>query len=366
MTAGKHGSRRFRLGITADFFSPAGEPLYRDMGLSAAERHPAVEVVRLQDRSGELPAEELRGLNGVLVLTPRVTQASLAAADDLLVVARFGVGYDTVDVPACTERDVALSIAVGAVDRPVAEATVAWMLALTHQVRMKDRLIREARWDDRSQYMGSELRDRTLGIVGFGGIGRAVVDLLRGFGMQPPLVFDPFVEPKAIIEFGCRPATLDELVAGSDFVSLHCPLSDATRGLIGAAQIARMRPNAYLINTSRGGIVDEESLYAALVEKRIAGAALDCFVCEPLRSPPKFASLDNVLLAPHAIAWTDELFRDIGRTAVGGVLELVEGRLPRGIVNREVIERPDFQAKWARLSGATGDARGREARTSQL
>jgi phosphoglycerate dehydrogenase-like enzyme len=354
MTAAKSNPEKFCLGITADFYSPAGEPLYRDMGVGAAERHPAVEVIRLQDRSGELPADELRDLHGVIVLTPRVTAASLAAADDLLVVARFGVGYDTVQVPACTERDVALTIAVGAVDRPVAEATVAWMLALTHHVRMKDRLVREARWDDRSQYMGSELRDRTLGIIGFGGIGRAVVNLLRGFGMQPPLVFDPLVDPKAVAEFGCRPASLDELLAGSDFVSLHCPLNEKTRGLLGAREIALMRPNAYFINTARGGIVDEEALYAALAGKRIAGAALDCFVGEPLRSPPKFASLDNVLLAPHAIAWTDELFRDIGRTAVGGVIEFVEGRQPRGIVNREVIERPGFQAKWKRWSRGGG------------
>jgi phosphoglycerate dehydrogenase-like enzyme len=350
--ADKKNAGRFRLGVTADFFSIDGEPLYRDMGVGAAEQHSAVDVVRLKERSAELQADEVRNLNGVLVLTPRVTAATLTAADDLLVVARFGVGYDSVDVRACTERDVALSIAVGAVDRPVAEATVAWMLALTHHVRMKDRLVREARWDDRSHYMGCELRDRTLGVIGFGGIGRAVVDLLRGFGMKPPLVFDPFVDPKAVVEFGCRPVSLDELMAGADFVSLHCPLSEVTRGLIGAAQISLMRPDAYFINTARGGIVDEEALYGALVEKRIAGAALDCFVGEPLRTPPKFAGLENVLLAPHAIAWTDELFRDIGRTAVGGVIEFVEGRIPRGIVNREVLERPGFRAKWERLQRA--------------
>jgi len=342
-------SEKFRLGLTADFFTAAGEPLYRDMGAGAAERHSGFEVIRLNRNDAELSPDELRPLNGVLVLTPRVTAASLAAADDLLVVARFGVGYDSVDVRACTERDVALTIAVGAVDRPVAEATVAWMLALTHHVRMKDRLVREARWDERSQYMGCELRDRTLGIVGFGGIGRQVLELLRGFGMRRPLVFDPFVDPQAIVGLGARPATLPELLAEADFVSLHCPLNEQTRGLIGPAEIAQLRPTAYLINTARGGIVDEPALYRALVEKRIAGAALDCFVGEPLREPPPFATLDNVLLAPHAIAWTDELFRDIGQTAVGSVIDFAEGRRPRGIVNPEVLERPGFQAKWNRL-----------------
>ena len=120
---------------------------------------------------------------GVIVLTPAVTAASLSGADDLLAIGRFGVGYDAVDVAACTDADVAVFITTGAVDRSVAEATVAWMLALTHHVRVKDALVREGRWDERSRWMGSELRERTLGVVGLGGIGRALVALLAGFGM---------------------------------------------------------------------------------------------------------------------------------------------------------------------------------------
>src|SRR5205814_199569 len=132
-------------------------------------------------------------VNGVIVLTPRVTARSLSGAADLLAIGRFGVGYDSVDVAACTAADVALFISAGAVDRSVAEATIAWMLALTHHVRAKDRLVREGRWDERTRYMGCELRDRTLGVIGFGGIGRAVVRLLAEFGMKTPLMFDPFV-----------------------------------------------------------------------------------------------------------------------------------------------------------------------------
>src|SRR5206468_376644 len=130
-------------------------------------------------------------------------------------VGRFGVGYDTVDVAACTAADVLLFIAAGAVDRPVAEASVAWMLALSHNLRAKDALVRNARWDDRSAYMGTELRDRTLGVVGFGGIGRALVQLLAGFGMKPPLVFDPFVSAADAAQLGVRSVSLDELLAQS-------------------------------------------------------------------------------------------------------------------------------------------------------
>jgi phosphoglycerate dehydrogenase-like enzyme len=259
------------------------------------------------------------------------------------------VGYDSVDVAACTAADVVLFITAGAVDHSVAEATVGWMLALTHQVRIKDTLVREGRWDNRSHFMGSELRDRTLGIVGFGGIGRAVLKVLSGFSMNVPLVFDPFVPASVIAESGAKAVSLDELLTQSDFVSLHCPLNEKTRNLIGARELSLMKPTAYLLNTARGGIVEEEALFVSLSERRIAGAALDCFVDEPLTSPPRWRPLDNVLLAPHSIAWTNELFRDIGRSACQGMIDMAEGRRPRGVINPEVFDRLDFQAKWARL-----------------
>lgn len=342
----------FRVALTADFYDAAGNTRYRDLGLSLFEPHPQIEVGRFAEHRAEIEPGQLAGVNGAIVLAPRVTKHSVSAADNLLAIGRFGVGYDSVDVAACTAADVLLYITAGAVDRSVAEATVGWMLALSHHLRAKDRLVREARWDDRSGYMGSELRERTLGVVGFGGIGRAVVKLLAGFGMQPPLVFDPFATAEALAEYGTKAVSLDELLAGSDYVSLHCPLNEQTRGLIGACQLARMKPTAYLINTARGGIVDEDALFDALSERRIAGAAIDCFVGEPLTAAPRIAKLDNVLLAPHCIAWTDELFRDIGRTACQGMIDLAAGRRPTGVVNPEVFEREGFLAKWRRLASA--------------
>ena len=344
---------RFRVALTADFFDDAGEPRYRDIGLDQIADEPQIDWQRFDRHESEIAPEQLAGAQGVIVLTPRVTHRTLSAADDLLAVGRFGVGYDTVDVAACTERDVLLFITVGAVDWSVAEATVGWMLALSLHVRPKDRLVREAAWDERSRFMGRSLRDRTLGVIGFGGIGRCVVKLLSGFGMRPPLVFDPHVDPAIVAGLGARSVTLDELLSASDVVSIHCPLNERTHGLIGVRELARMQPTAYLINTARGGIVDEVALYEALAARRIAGAAIDCFEGEPLRTPPRFAELDNVLLAPHAIAWTDELFRDIGRAAWRGMIDLSHGRAPAGIVNPEVLIRPGFIAKWNRLlSGA--------------
>ncbi|MBL8828411.1 MAG: dehydrogenase [Planctomycetaceae bacterium] len=341
--------QRFKLALTHDFYDATGNPRYQDIGLDLLATQPSITVERFSRHEPEIAPDQLADADAVLVLTPRVTARSLSQADRLLVVARFGVGYDSVDVAACTARDVALTITVGAVDRPVAEATLAWMLALAYRVSIKDRLIREARWDDRSAHMGLGLSGRTLGIIGFGGIGRTLAALTTKLDMAAPLVFDPFLPPDAIAAAGGESTTLDDLLVRADFVSIHCPLLDTTRGLIGRDQLARMKPTAFLINTARGGIVDEAALYDALSKRQIAGAALDCFENEPLTTAPRFAELDNVLLAPHAIAWTDDLFRDIGRTALTSVVDVLHGKQPaRGVVNPEVFSRPGFQAKLQR------------------
>ncbi len=294
---------------------------------------------------------QLRECDAVISLAPKYTAASFAGVENLLAIVRFGVGYDMVDVNACTQADVLLSITAGAVNHSVAEATVGWMLALSHRMTAKDRLVRTGGWAERSRYMGSELRDRTLGVIGFGGIARKVIELLRGWGMNPPVAFDPFANPAAAGQLGVKLVPLEELLRTADFVSVHCPLTEQTRGLIGRSELAMMKRDAYLLNTARGGIVDEDALYDALKEGRIAGAALDCFTEEPVTTPHRFGELDNVLLTPHSIAWTAELFRDIGRSVCQGMLDLSLRRLPRGVLNPEVFERPGFQEKWERLCG---------------
>jgi phosphoglycerate dehydrogenase-like enzyme len=297
----------------------------------------------------EIGAEQLAGAQGVIVLTPAVTAQSVSDPGQVLVIARFGVGYDAVDVNACTAADVLVTITIGAVDRPVAEATIGWMIALSHHLRIKDNLVRTGQWDERSRFMGRELRDRTLGVIGLGGIARKTIALLAGFGMKPPLAYDPYATNDTASKVGARLIGLEELLRQADFVSIHCPLTEETRGLIGERELAWMKPDAYLLNTARGGIVNEEALYHVLKNRRIAGAALDCFAQEPVITPSRFADLDNVLLAPHSIAWTDELFRDIGRAACGVMVDLSMGRRPSGVLNPELFERPSFQSKWTRF-----------------
>jgi len=180
--------------------------------------------------------------------------------------------------------------------------------------------------------------------------------------MNAPMAFDPYLDPALAEGLGVRLVGLDVLLAEADFVSLHCPLTDRTRGLIGRRELALMKPTAYLINTARGGIVDEDALYDALRSGQIAGAAVDVFAEEPFPRPHRLVDLDdaNLLLAPHCIAWTDELFRDIGRASCVGMLDLSEGRRPRGVVNPEVFDRASFLAKWERLQVAN-TGRGEEA-----
>jgi phosphoglycerate dehydrogenase-like enzyme len=341
----------FRVSLTADFYNEAGEPKFADLGLSVFDGHDQVKVTKFGEHRPEITPDQFAGCAGVIVLTPRVTAESLTGCADLLAVGRFGVGYDSVDVGACTAGHVLAMITAGAVDRPVAEATIGWMIALTHHMLTKDRLVRTGQWDDRTQYMGCELRERTLGVIGLGGIGRKLVSLLQGFGMHPPVAYDPCVPPHVFDELGVKAVSLDELLATSDFVSIHCPLNQQTRDLIGADELARMKGDAYLLNTARGGIVNEDALFDALSNRRIAGAALDCFDDEPVTAPHRFGELENVILAPHSIAWTAELFRDIGRTACQSMLDLSIGKRPAGVLNPELFEREGFRTKWSRVTG---------------
>jgi phosphoglycerate dehydrogenase-like enzyme len=356
----------FQVALTADFFDAHGKLKYADVGLSTFDDQPQIALRPFAEHRPIVGADQLRGAHGVIVMTPRITRESLAGADDLLSVGRFGVGYDSVDVAACTAADILVVITVGAVDRSVAEATVGWMLALSLHVNIKDRLGREARWDDRSRYMGRELRDRTLGIVGLGGIGRQLVQLLHGWSLREIVAFDPLVDPTVAMNLGVRLVGLDELLRSSDFVSIHCPLNDQTRGLIGARELGLMKPDAYLINTARGGIVDEDALYDALQQRRIAGAAIDCFVEEPYTQPSRFREFENVLLAPHCIAWTNEIFRDMGRAACQGMIDLSLGRRPRGIVNPQVLDSAGFIKKWQRVCDGSVANIGESARYGSL
>jgi D-3-phosphoglycerate dehydrogenase len=335
-------SAPFRVALTRDFLGPDGTLTYGDIGLGLLD---AADVRHefLSKSSPELRADEVRGYDGLLVLGPRISAVTLEAPERLLVVARFGVGYDNVDVEACTRAGVALTITPDGVRRPVAAAAMTLLLALSHKLLLKDRLTRSGRWGEKLAYMGTGLSGRTLGIIGFGNIGRELVKLARPFDLRC-VAHDPHVLLAEDVEL----LPLDDLLRAVDFVCVCCALTPETRHLINAQRLALMKPTAYLINVARGPIVDQRALTRVLLAGGIAGAGLDVFEQEPVDPADPILTLDNVIVAPHALCWTDECFRGIGTSACQSIVEIATGRVPRYVVNRDIIENPLFRAKLNR------------------
>jgi phosphoglycerate dehydrogenase-like enzyme len=339
---------KFVVGLTADFLSE-GKLLYRDIGLQTLKEENGVEYRFLSRHEPTLASDLIKDLDVLICLTPSVTASTLTQARRLVAICRFGVGYDAIDVQACTDADVGLFIAAGAVNYSVAEAVVGWMLALGRHVIRKDRMARNGQWNERAKWMGSELRGKIVGIIGLGGIGGCLVELLRPFRVSGIWTFDPYVSEGRLKALGVRAVLLAELLQVADFVVVTCPLTDETRGLLGAAELALMKPEAYLINIARGGIVDELALVELLKQRRIAGAAFDVFAKEPSDARHPFCALDNLILAPHSIAWTHELFQEIGSMCCRQTVQLLHGTIPSGLVNQEVSQRPGFLQKLAHL-----------------
>lgn len=336
------------IGLTGDILDVNGQPRTWDTGLDQIEATGGRVTYRvLEQFPAELRPEHVRDADGIIVSLSRVTRATFAGVERLKVVARFGVGVDNVDVAACTEAGVALTITDGAISTPVAEGILCYLLALSHNLLIKDRLVRENRWAEKNRFPGVELRDRVVGFVGLGRIARRTLQLLLGFRTARPIAFDPFVDEISMSQLGVRKVKLDELLRTADFVVITCALTPETRGLIGARELSLMRPDAFLINVARGPIVDEAALVQHLRERRIAGAGLDVFAQEPTDARLPFIGLDNVILTPHAIAMTQECIRDMGRMAIRSILDLFEGRRPHGLYNPEVWDHPAFQAKLA-------------------
>lgn len=351
-------SERFIVGITRDLLGEDGRPVYKDIGLGLLDAEPRCAYQVLDALHSPVSPAQIAPLDAVLSLGPRWSQETFAeGAERLLIVARFGVGYDMCDVPALSANNVLLTLARGATDHPVAGGVLAMMLALSRRLFLKDRLVREGRWDERSRYQGTEIACKTLGIVGFGGAGRELRRLVEPFGMRV-LAYDPLVPDSLLAERGVeRAETLERLFAESDYVSIHCPLEESTRGLIHRDLFRRMKPTAYFFNAARGPIVNEADLIEALGSGQIAGAGIDVFEQEPPAPDNPLLQMENVLLAPHAVCWTDECFQAIGETALRSVLAVLRGERPAGMVNPEVWEQPGFQKKLRAMQARMASAR---------
>ena len=339
----------FHVGLTRDFLKADGSLGFGDIGLKLLDDDPRIEWDFLLENVSEISRDIADQYDALLVLAPKVTAATLSGCDRLALVARFGVGYDNVDVPACTDNNVLLTITPEGVRRPVAVSAITFMLALSHKLLLKDRLTRAGRWAEKLDYMGMGLTGRTLGLIGLGNIGREIFTMARPFEMRH-LAFDPFTTEAAAAEVGARLTGLDELLAESDFVCVSCALTEETRHLLNAERLAKLKPTAYLINVARGPIVDQQALTRVLQQGLIAGAGLDVFEHEPIDPHDPLLELDNVILAPHAICWTDELFLGNGRSACQSIVDVAHGREPKHVVNRAVLQHPALRKKLARFA----------------
>lgn len=337
----------FSVGFSADFRDEQGQLAFPDIGLSILKGHSGLSHEFIGEYKAEYTPDMLADYDVLISLKPRVTAQSLEGISRLCAIGRCGVGYDNVDLNACTEHGIAVYITPAGVVRPVAESILLFVLALSHRLTIKDRLVREGRWAESTRQLGREPRDRVVGTIGLGNIAAEAIRLLRTLNVQKFLAFDPFTTPARTSKLDVELVSLEELLRISDYVLVNCPLTPETRGLMGKAQFALMKPDAVLINTARGPIVDEAALIDALKSGQIAGAALDVFEREPLGKDSPLTAMENVILTSHSVAWTEELFRDMGRIDCLGALAVYRGEAPQSVVNPQVLNHPLFLEKLA-------------------
>jgi phosphoglycerate dehydrogenase-like enzyme len=343
----------FRVGVTRDLRRADGSLVFAPVGLDALERA-GLGWEFLSHDVAELTPELLAGYDGLFHFSPRVSRASLEGVQRLGILARHGVGLDAVDLDACTERGIVVTVTPEGVRRPMASAALALMLALAHRLVERDAAFHAGRWHEgRFALMGVGLTGRTLGVIGFGSIGRELVALVRPYGMRV-LVATPRLTAQDEAEHGVTRVELETLLEESDFVVVACPLTPETFRLLDARRLALMKPSAFLVNVARGPIVDQGALVEALRSGRLAGAGLDVFEQEPVARDDALLGLSSVVAAPHALGYTDELFRSCVASACAAIVAVANGEVPGRLANPAVVDSPAFREKLSRFAAARG------------
>jgi len=343
---------RFCVALSGDFKRADGTLTYPDFDLAPLRVARGVEMAFI-DSVSPIRADQLKDFDVLILLSHRFAPESVPEGGCLGLVA---VGYDTVDVDACTKAGIALVITPDGVRRPVAVSIITLMLALTGKLLTKDRLTREAAagFARRSDHMGVGLVGRTLASLGIGNIGAELFRLAKPFDMKF-IAHDPYADRSVAAELGIDLVSLADAFRRADILSVSVPLSPATHHLVNAERLALMKPTAFLINTARGPIVDQKELTRALQEHRIAGAGLDVLEEEPPDPTDPILKLDNVILAPHALCWTDQCFAGNGAADVKAVLDVQHGREPRIVVNKAVLASERWRDRMAEFRARFGD-----------
>ncbi len=302
-----------------------------------------VEIILAPHTSEETMLQLCKDVHGIILrTTSQVGKEVIAEANSLQIISRTGAGVDNVDVQAATKRGILVCNLPGVNSSPVAEHTVAFILALAKRLRFMDESTREGNWSSRNRYEAVDLKGKVLGLIGAGKIGSRVARMCQTFNMQI-LGYDPFIsqggETKDGIQF-CP--DIGQVFERADFVSIHVAGTAQTHNLVNWDLLSRMKESAYFINTSRGWVVDEEVLIKALKEGKIAGAALDVFSKEPPSKNNPLLRMDNVILSPHSASLTKECVAGLARGAALSILDFFSGKLPGNIFNRKELEEAGF------------------------
>ncbi len=335
---------KFRVGLTRDILNARGAPAFGPAALAILDQSSNLDWEYLPRVVREIDADMASHYDALYVNIAKVPAAAVARPDcRLRVVARHGVGYDSVDVAAMTRAGVLVTNTPSSMPRPVATTALTFVLALAGKLFLKDKLTRSGRWNERMDNMGIGLTGRTLGVIGAGRIGQELLRMARTFDLKL-IVADPVVNDIELAYLGARKVELPVLLREADFVVVCCLLNEKTHHLIGTKEFAQMRPDAFFVNVARGPIVDEPALIQALREGRIAGAALDVFEQEPVDPANPLLTMDNVIVTPHSLCWTDECFHNMASTGLKSIVDALNGRRPEFIVNREVLNDPRVKA----------------------
>jgi len=344
-------STKFTIGVSRQLLNEDLTAVIPEFDFSPLLENTAIELTTLPEiGGGELSAEAIAHMDAVVLFLERVTEKTVSNSSRTTLFARYGVGFDTLDVDACNQAGIAIAIAPDGVCRPVATTVIALMLALSLNLRKKDELVRSggASWAGKSDLNGMGLVGRTLGIVGLGNIGAEVARLAAPFNMNI-IAYDPLISADDAAAVGVQLVSLNDVFTRSDVLSLNCPLNPETHHLVDANHLALMKQTAYLINTARGPVVDEKALIDALQRKAIAGAGLDVFEQEPPADDNPLLSLPQVILSPHALCFTDQCMSGLGAADVEACLAVMSGSAPRHLANPMVVDSADFKNRLAAL-----------------
>ena len=339
---------KFRVGITPDFYVDAKGHFEAAVEQKLADA-PGIEYAPMPAQPGNVATSEaLSQFDAIFALALKITAESVRDVERLALVARWGVGYDMIDVPELTRAGVALAITPNAVRGPVAEAILTLIFALSKNLPELDRTVRGGKWRGDLRRLGAGVAGKVLGSIGCGNIAQQLFRLASSLGFAKFIACDPYVSAQTAQSVGATLVSLEEVLLQSDYVTVNTFLNDSTRGMIGEEQFRMMKPTAYFINTARGPIVDQRALTRALQQRLIAGAGIDVFEKEPVDSRDPLLALDNVILSPHGLAWTEEIARDNSLEGCDNILSVARGEAPAGLVNREVLASPRFQKKLER------------------